>query len=150
MTTQSVAASVAATRAWIDRTHLESTWERIVRWALVGSAVLTGYGYLTNPAGLGSRPSYEYIDKLGVPWWGWGSVFLLQAALLACPFRIRLAGYYCGFLMCGYLAVGFWMAVAFSDSVIIQAPSNLTCLAIIHVAGAREYVWRRAMAARGL
>lgn len=134
----------------LDRAHRESTWERIVRWALVGSAVFTGIGYLKNPTGIGSRPSYHYIDQLGIAWWMWGLIFLFQASLLAMPFRIRLAGYYSGFMVCSYLAVGFWMAVLFTDSTVVQAPSNLTALAVIHLAGAREYIWRREEAARGL
>lgn len=137
-------------RVWVDRAHRESSWERIVRWGLVVAAVATGYGYLTHPHGVDTRAAYEFVDKLGVPWWAWGLVFLAQGALLACPFKIRLAGYYCGFLICAYLAIRFWLVVVLFDGVVIQAPANLTALAIIHAAGAREYVWRRAEAARGL
>lgn len=124
--------------------HPETWWERLIRFALIALSTIPGAIWTLGPARWHASQSYVYLNELHMPWPAWGLIFLLQAFLIAAPFKLRLAGYILGFVTTGYFGL---MLFAAAVTGYVSSPLGFSALlgySAIHLAGTRDYIFRNA------
>lgn len=127
---------------WIIH-HPETWWERLIRVALIVLSAVPGAVWLVGSSKWHASKAYIYINNLHVPWQAWGLIFLLQAALIAAPFKLRLAGYIAGFVTTGYFGLMLTASAINGYSSSPLACSALLGYSAIHLAGTRDFIFRR-------
>lgn len=128
----------------IDTEQEEEWWETFMRISLIFVSATAGFAWTFLPAKWHTSAAYVYINEMRIPFLIWGIIFLLQAFLIAMPLRIRLLGYLSGCVTCTFFGILLSAAALKGYSTSPLGPAGLISFGVIHLAGCRNYLFKRA------
>lgn len=128
---------------FIEKDQEEAFWDSAIRAALIMLSGIAGFIWLFFGSRWHTSTTYIYVNDVHLPWKMWGAIFLMQAAFLTMPMKLRLVGYVSGFMTCAFFGILLFAAALMGYTSSPLGFSGLLAFAVIHLAGTRNYIFKQ-------